>query len=64
MATLWHILKPEDKLKLAMLYRDIAGFDFIPPNSPDPVIQCETKTESLEEIDKLMRQKPRGRAYG
>lgn len=64
MATLWHILKPEDKLKLAMLYQYLAGFDFIPPNSADRMIQYETKTEDLQETDKLMHKKPRGRVHG
>lgn len=64
MATLWHILKPEDKLKLAKLYRGLAGFDFIPPGSPGQAIQWETKIEDVQEIDKLMRKKPRGRVHG
>ena len=59
MATLWQILKPEQKLELARLYRKLAGFEFIPPDSPDLLVRCETKLESPEEIDKIMRQKPR-----
>ena len=58
MTTLWQILKPEDKLKLATLYRELAGFEFVPPGSPDQSVQCETKLESLEEIDKIMRKVP------
>jgi len=60
MATLWQILKPEQKLELASLYRKLAGFEFIPPESPKQAIRCETKIESLKEIDKIMRQKPSG----
>lgn len=59
MATLWQILKPEQKLELARLYRKLAGFEFIPPDNPRQVIQCELKLESPEEIDKIMRQKGR-----
>lgn len=58
MAILWQILKPEDKLKWARLYRKLAGFEFSPPNSPSQTIQCEIKIESPEEIGKIMRQKP------
>ncbi|MBA7466135.1 hypothetical protein ES707_01310 [subsurface metagenome] len=58
MFTIWQILKPEDKLKWARFYKELDGFEFIPPNSPSQTIQCETKLERLEEIDRLMRQKP------
>ena len=58
MPILWQILKPEDKMKLGKLYRKLAGFEFIPPDSPRQTIQCETKIESLEEIDKIMRKVP------
>ena len=58
MATFWHILKPEQKLGLAKLYRELAGFPFVPPGDPDRSVQCETKLESLEEIDKIMRKVP------
>ncbi|GAH44854.1 unnamed protein product, partial [marine sediment metagenome] len=50
MATLWQVLKPEDKLKLARLYQKLAGFEFTPPDSPDLSGQFELKLESLEEI--------------
>ena len=59
MATLWQILKPEDKVKLARLYEALAGFPFIPPGSPDRSVHWQTKIESPEEIDKLMREKPK-----
>jgi len=64
MATLWQILKPEDKMKLANLYRVLAGFDFIPPGNRDRPIECKSKLEPIEEIDKIMRQKPSGRPVG
>jgi len=64
MATLWQILKPEDKMKLAGLYRALAGFPFIPPDSPGHPVKCETKLEPIEEIDRIMRQKPTGRPSG
>lgn len=59
MATLWQILKPEDKLKWARFYKELDGFEFVPPNSSKQTIQCEMKIESPEEIDRLMRQKGR-----
>lgn len=59
MAMIWQILKSEDKLKLARLYQELAGFEFIPPDSLDKLVQFEPKPESLEEIDKIMRQKGR-----
>ena len=58
MATLWQILKPEDKLKLATLYRELAGFEFIPPERLTHPVKCETKLEPLQEIDKIMRKVP------
>ena len=58
MATLWQILTPENKVKLASLYQELAGFEFIPPESSRPPVKYETKLESIEEIDKIMRQKP------
>lgn len=64
MPLLWQILKPEDKLKLATLYWVLAGFEFIPPGTEVCAVKCETKLESLEEIDKIMRQKPTGRPDG
>lgn len=60
MATLWQILKPEDKLKLATLYRALAGFEFAPPGTEARVVKCEPKLESLPEIDKIMRKPGRG----
>lgn len=59
MATLWQILKPEQKVELARLYRELAGFELIPPDSPGQAVRCEPKLESLEEIDKIMRQPPK-----
>jgi len=58
MTTLWQILKPEDKLKLGNLYRVLAGFEFTPPDNRDRPVKCETKLEPIEEIDKLIRQRP------
>ncbi len=61
MAKLWDILKSEQKLKLAKLYRELAGFPFVPPDSAGQTIKCEPKLESLEEIDKIMRKVPERR---
>jgi len=60
MATLWHCLKLGDQQKLVEYYELQFGKKFIPPERGDQPIQWETKIEDLEEIDKLMRQKPRG----
>ena len=60
MTTLWQILKPEDKLKLARLYQELAGFEFVPPDHPDQAVCSEGKLESLEEIDRIMRKPGRG----
>lgn len=55
MPLLWYILKPEDKLKLATLYRVLADFEFVPPGTEAPAVKCEAKLEAIEEIDKLIR---------
>lgn len=60
MATLWQILKPEDKVKLATLYRALAGLKFLPPGTEVRAVKCETKLESPEEIDSIMRKPGRG----
>ena len=60
MSKLWDYLSKENKEKLALLYEYLSGVKFIPPERGDRAIQCEPKIESLEEIDKLMRQKPGG----
>lgn len=61
MATLWDSLKPGDRQKLVEYYQQQFGKEFILPKCGDRPIQCDTKLESLKEIDKLMRQKPHGR---
>jgi hypothetical protein len=61
MATLWQILSTENKNKLADFYEEKFGRAFIPPGREERAIQLQGKLENLDEIDKLMRQKPHGR---
>jgi len=58
MATVWDNLTKEKKEKLAKRYKKRFGKEFIPPGSDKPAIHIESKIESTEEIEKLMRQKP------
>jgi len=55
---LWFCLSEESKSKLAWLYEELSGMKLAPPGREAPSIQCETKLESLEEIDKTMRKVP------
>ena len=48
---LWDTLSEENRKKLAQCYEQLTGKKFIPPKG-------EPQIESLEEIDKLMREKP------
>ena len=61
MANLWQSLSPENRNKLAQFYEEEFGQPFLAPGRHDRDIKLDTKLESLEEIDKLMRQKPSGR---
>lgn len=42
----------------AEIYKQLTGKKWVPPKSGKQVIKCEAKTESLEEIDKLMKAAP------
>jgi len=55
---LFWCLSPEDQANLKQQTREWFGADLIIPNIPDP--KFATQWESLEEIDHLIRQKPRG----
>ena len=48
---LWHCLSKENQGKLAQAYKELTGKEFIPPGKAVHI-------ESLEEIDKLMREVP------
>jgi len=61
MAKLWELLSERGKANWAELYKQLTGRKWEEPSSDKRAIQCEPKLESLEEIDKLMRQKPHGR---
>lgn len=56
MATFWQILSKENRNKLADFYEENFGRAFVPPGRHDKDIELEGKMESLEEIDKLIRQ--------
>jgi len=58
MATFWQCLSIQNKRKLAKYYRKEGYGFFIPRGSKKKAVQIETKIEDLEEIDKLMREKP------
>jgi len=58
MAKFWESLSESGKPKWAELYKQFKGKKWVPPAQDKRAIECETKIESLEEIDKLMRQKP------
>jgi len=46
------------KRVLAELYEQLTGRKLKPPKKDSRAIHCETRLEDLEEIDKLMREKP------
>ena len=59
MATFWQILSTENRNKLARFYEQSFGEPFLPPERHEERVRLQGgKLESLEEIDKLMRQKP------
>jgi len=60
MANLWQILSPENRNKLAKFYEEEFGQPFLAPGRHDRDIKLDTKLESLEEIDKIMRKPGRG----
>jgi hypothetical protein len=55
MARLWSSLSPIDQEKLAGLYKNLTGKDFVPPKE-EQGIHLEGKLENLEEIDRLMKE--------
>jgi len=61
MATLWDGLSIQSKRNLARYSRKHLGIFFRPPGGKKQAIDVQGKLEDLEEIDKLMRQKPHGR---
>ena len=58
MAKFTELLTEQGKEKWAELYKQLMGREWAPQDKPGRGIECETKIESPEEIDKLMRQKP------
>jgi len=61
MATFWQILSIDNRNRLAEFYEEKFGKAFIPPGRHDKDIEVKTKLEDIEEIDRLMRQRPAGR---
>jgi hypothetical protein len=61
MATFWQILSIENRNKLATFYEEKFGQPFLPPERHEERVRLQGKLENLDEIDKLMRQKPSGR---
>ena len=55
------LLSESSRPKWAELYKQFKGREWEKPSSDERAISCEPKLESLEEIDKLMREKPYGR---
>ena len=50
MTQFWYMLKEEDRETLKRIYKNITGKDYVPPEK-------KIEIESLQEIDKLMREK-------
>lgn len=55
---LWYLLSPEDRGKLAAYQWENFGVRIAIPEYPHDTIRQETKLEDVQEIDKLMREKP------
>ena len=58
MANFVELLSEQSRSKWAQLYKRIIGREWTAQDKPGRGIECETKIESLEEIDKLMREVP------
>ena len=58
MATFVESLSESGKVMWAELYKQFMGKKWENPTKGERAIKCEPKLENLEEIDKLMRQKP------
>lgn len=57
MPILWYMISEESREKL----RRLLPHNWRPPREDGRPITIQTKIEDVEEIDKLMRQPPRGR---
>jgi len=55
---LWNCITKENQERIAKRYKERFGIELVPPTKDKRAIRCETKIESLEEIDKLMRKVP------
>ena len=58
MANFVELLSEQGREKWAQLWLKHMGKEWCPESKPGRGIECETKLEDLEEIDRLMRQKP------
>ena len=55
---LWDCITKENQERITKRYKERFGIELVPPTKDKRAVQCEVKLESLEEIDKIMRQKP------
>ena len=58
---IWYRISEQARQALAKLFLKLAGYPFIPPADNELGISTKFKLENNEEIDRLMRQKPKGR---
>ena len=57
MRKLFWMLKPIDKVKLARLYKDLTGLDFVPPKEERHQAMV-SQMEPLEELEQIMSESP------
>ena len=58
MATFTDLLSEKSRTSWPLIYKQLTGKKWKPPEKDKRGITCETKIEDLQEIDKIMRQKP------
>ncbi|MCJ7669542.1 MAG: hypothetical protein MUO61_03375 [Dehalococcoidia bacterium] len=58
MARFWELLSKSSKENWPEIYQRLTGKKWAPPERDRRAIHCETKLESLEEIDKTMKEVP------
>lgn len=61
MALVWYLISDEARVGLAKLFRKLAGYPFTPPVDDFRPFTVRGQFEEQEEIDRLMRQRPKGR---
>ena len=58
MATFTDLLSEKSRTSWPLIYKQLTGKKWVPPEKDKRGIQCETKIEDISEISKIMRQKP------